>query len=144
MHLSASHSATATNPPSEIHLTLFAVERSVPLHTVPPRSFCPLFAWQSASSFVGMPKCPRTKLIMTAMVWAQSALAYSVSALASCCPGPGSRCAVHLKPPCESLEAATVGSLCARSASALTTGCQSSTVNAQSSASNTSICPLTR
>jgi len=112
--------------------------------TVYPRPSCALFVWLSVCSFPGMPECPGTQWITTSMPWAWRALACSLIALASCCPGPGSRCAVCLMAAGESLKTAAVVTPCAHDASAFAMDFLSATPNAHCLPSKSSICPVPR
>lgn len=86
-----------------------------------------------------MPGGCGTQSIVALLLCAHRALACSLSALASCRPGLGSRCAVCLIAACEVLNTSTIVTLCVLSAYALVVEICSAILIAQSSALNTTM-----
>jgi hypothetical protein len=85
-----------------------------------------------------MPECPGILWISVAIQWARRHHTLLLNRLASCCPGPGSRCAARQIAPCESLNTATIFTLCICKVSLFSIATSSASPIAHSSASKIS------
>jgi len=100
--------------------------------------FGPSWPCGLATSFPGMPECPGTDWISVAMPWSRRLRALLLICHASRCPAPGSRCAARRIAAFESLQTATVFTLCTCSVSLVSIATSSASPIAHSSASKTS------
>jgi hypothetical protein len=103
-----------------------------------------MFTLQSASSFPGMPECPRTQWTSVALAWARRLHPLLWICLTSHCHGPGSRCAARRSAACESLKSDTVFTACFCNVSRFSLAVSSKSPIPYSSSSKTSMRPVHR